>query len=400
MKRIINWIAAIIVSAFAGNLYGGPPVISQVNLFGGQHRLGLDCEQWTRAGSCSEGIANGVRAQWRGVNAVNWLIGELESRYDAGHRWIWLNRPMGGHPGNNVQGAAWETIPLYKRQQMQNQLKPFLEQNPDLTLGIFIGTQWDALDSLITGDNRYGFDPDIPHEIAAWHAVTDPWHDIGVRWIILDAASNAHKRPWVHRLIEYEAELGRGIKITGEAIPSGPDGLWGSWLALQRFVERNAHTQGSVPQGAEWYIQPSRSHWENELTDAEPTDEAWEAYLLSLMDRGYILSSSHPAVMARALADEPKSEDWHAGYAAGYAAGLVECDCDCPSEPCIDINTASVVELQQLHGIGPTLAERIVRDREENGEYESVYDLTRVSGIGPRTVAGIIEQGLVCGAND
>jgi hypothetical protein len=277
-----------------------PPAFSVINCFGGQHRLGLDCEHWTRAGSCREGIGNGVRGDWRGRNAVRWLIGELRSRYNDGHRWIMLNRPMGGHPGHNVQGAAWDTIPLYKRQLMREQLKPWLERHSDLVLGVFIGTQWCALDSLQTQGNLYGFDPAIEREREAWHAVVDPWYELGVRWIVLDAASNAHKRPWVKRLIEYEDSLGRGIKITGEAIPSGPDGLWGSWLAMQRFVERHSHTREQVPPGAEWFVQPSRSDWATSISDDEHNDAEWTAYLMSLMDRGYIVASSHPAVLERA----------------------------------------------------------------------------------------------------
>ncbi len=46
-------------------------------------------------------------------------------------------------------------------------------------------------------------------------------------------------------------------------------------------------------------------------------------------------------------------------------------------------NTASVDELaDELVGIGPKLAERIVQYREENGEFETVEDLMDVKGIG------------------
>ena len=48
----------------------------------------------------------------------------------------------------------------------------------------------------------------------------------------------------------------------------------------------------------------------------------------------------------------------------------------------IDINRATVRELQLLHGIGPALARRIVEAR----PFRSVDDLTRVDGIGPKTL--------------
>ena len=52
----------------------------------------------------------------------------------------------------------------------------------------------------------------------------------------------------------------------------------------------------------------------------------------------------------------------------------------------IDINRAGADELEQLPGIGPTLAARIVADREANGPYATVDDLARVKGISPRMI--------------
>jgi len=64
-----------------------------------------------------------------------------------------------------------------------------------------------------------------------------------------------------------------------------------------------------------------------------------------------------------------------------------------PQEPdrngAVDLNTADAETLQQLPGIGPALAERIVADREANGPFADLEDLTRVSGIGEKTVQAI-----------
>ncbi|GFP30299.1 competence protein ComEA [Candidatus Hakubella thermalkaliphila] len=48
----------------------------------------------------------------------------------------------------------------------------------------------------------------------------------------------------------------------------------------------------------------------------------------------------------------------------------------------INLNTASIEELEELPGIGPTLATRIVEYREKHGPFRKVEQLMNVSGIG------------------
>ena len=52
----------------------------------------------------------------------------------------------------------------------------------------------------------------------------------------------------------------------------------------------------------------------------------------------------------------------------------------------VDVNRADWPELIQLPGIGETLARRLILEREENGPYHNLDELTRVSGIGLRTL--------------
>ena len=66
-----------------------------------------------------------------------------------------------------------------------------------------------------------------------------------------------------------------------------------------------------------------------------------------------------------------------------------------PSEPVlfpIDINTANAQLLEQLPGIGPVLAERIVNYREANGPFRSIGELTRVEGIGQTKLEEILNM--------
>ena len=55
----------------------------------------------------------------------------------------------------------------------------------------------------------------------------------------------------------------------------------------------------------------------------------------------------------------------------------------------IDVNVANVRELALLPGVGPILAHRIVDNRARLGPFQSVDDLGRVYGIGPKTLAEI-----------
>ncbi|WP_112135034.1 helix-hairpin-helix domain-containing protein [Glycomyces dulcitolivorans] len=58
----------------------------------------------------------------------------------------------------------------------------------------------------------------------------------------------------------------------------------------------------------------------------------------------------------------------------------------------VNINVASAQELDALNGIGPVLAERIIEYRESNGSFQSVDELSEVSGIGSALLEQLREQ--------
>jgi competence protein ComEA len=55
----------------------------------------------------------------------------------------------------------------------------------------------------------------------------------------------------------------------------------------------------------------------------------------------------------------------------------------------VNLNTATLSQLQDLPGIGPALAARIVDHRQKNGAFKSVEDVMAVKGIGERNFAKI-----------
>ena len=69
-----------------------------------------------------------------------------------------------------------------------------------------------------------------------------------------------------------------------------------------------------------------------------------------------------------------------AGGAGTAASGLAPSAAGAP----VDLNTATIAELETLDGVGPAIAQKIVDWREANGGFRSVDDLAQVSGIGPK----------------
>jgi competence protein ComEA len=60
----------------------------------------------------------------------------------------------------------------------------------------------------------------------------------------------------------------------------------------------------------------------------------------------------------------------------------------------LDLNTATLEQLDSLSGIGPATAKAIVDRRKELGRFRSVDDLLTVKGIGP-TKLDTIRSGVV-----
>ncbi len=79
-----------------------------------------------------------------------------------------------------------------------------------------------------------------------------------------------------------------------------------------------------------------------------------------------------------------------AGYQSAIACGAGVLPQAAPQRPAarakVDVNTATQEQLEQVPGIGPALARRILEWRRQNGPFETLEELLHVRGIGPRTL--------------
>ncbi len=101
---------------------------------------------------------------------------------------------------------------------------------------------------------------------------------------------------------------------------------------------------------------------------------AWTVLLMVIYSGGMPIAGQEKAItgVREVTGAERVSGQAAEEKRAGTSAGLV------------NINTASVAQLEALPGIGHAMAARIVEYREKNGAYKRLEDLMGVRGIGEK----------------
>lgn len=108
------------------------------------------------------------------------------------------------------------------------------------------------------------------------------------------------------------------------------------------------------------------------------TREEWEQYVGSALP--------HRTICARLPESEPMP--FLEIQSLGSTPDLIS---DLIASIGVNINLASLDQLDSLPGIGPTIAQRIIDYREQNGPFARIEDLINVPGIGPSTFEHIMD---------
>lgn len=131
------------------------------------------------------------------------------------------------------------------------------------------------------------------------------------------------------------------------------------------------HVSGAVEKPGV-YTLPEGSRWIDAIKLAVPTEQA-DLHRLNL---AAVLSDGQKIPVPTVIENEATSPD-------------VALTTDSLSTNKVNINTASIEELNTLSGIGPALAQRIIEYRQVNGDFKSIEEIKNVSGIGEKKYQAI-----------
>ena len=169
-----------------------------------------------------------------------------------------------------------------------------------------------------------------------------------------------------------------GQSVENVVLPSSGDGT--GQLCI--------HVDGCVASPGVYYL-PAGSRVIDAVTAAGGATEKARTDAVNLAQE---LQDGQQIVIPSRSESQATPSDGGAVTASGGAQGSGEGASSSGADGMVNINTATAEEFETLKGIGAATAEKIVADREANGPFSSIDDLTRVSGIGEKKLAAMRDR--------
>lgn len=148
------------------------------------------------------------------------------------------------------------------------------------------------------------------------------------------------------------------------------------------------HVDGCVASPGVYYL-PAGSRVIDAVTAAGGATEKARTDAVNLAQE--VQDGQQIVIPSRSESQVPSS-DGSAAATAGGTLGSGGGASSSGTDGMVNINTATAEEFETLKGVGAATAEKIVADREANGPFSSIDDLTRVSGIGEKKLAAMRDR--------
>jgi hypothetical protein len=169
----------------------------------------------------------GLSPWWRGPNAVDNLIGRIQTGYDHGARWFFVNRPMGTLGTTYVPAGSWLTLSEQKRDELPEKLTEALVDHFDEPVHIvwFIGSDLEDARSIVgwtPSRDEYYFQVganDTWDRTVASRVTLGGWISTGASGIAIDNSAPPHKREHFMSMFHQLVRPPFSMLVFGEALP-------------------------------------------------------------------------------------------------------------------------------------------------------------------------------------
>lgn len=175
---------------------------------------------------------------------------------------------------------------------------------------------------------------------------------------------------------------GRGPEEVPDAMPSGSTPGSAGPEAVVVYVTGAVSSPGvvTVPHGTRLFDVIEASGGALPEADLESINLAG---IPSDGEHIHLLAAGEEPRAAQAAPDPPSGAAAGGPVGAGATGGA-------SSAEILDINTATLSEIESLPRVGPVLGRRILEWREDHGPFAQASDIDAVPGIGPALLAGIL----------